>query len=179
MSPLGKRVSTWAAAIAAIALVTLAGRALDLNPTTIGFVYLIVVLFVSIWGDLLVGTVSSIVATVCYNFFFFPPLYTLSLADPANWFALAAFLISSVTVNRLVVTARTLAQKAEQRRNEIETLYACANKPFAGAPYPPVGADVAMSLTYVATRPQHEPPNPKRPKCEPGAPDCKTKKRHH
>ncbi|HEY6141789.1 MAG TPA: DUF4118 domain-containing protein [Thermoanaerobaculia bacterium] len=102
--------ATWAAAFAAIALVTLAGRALDLNPTTIGFVYLIVVLFVSVWGDLLVGTVSSIVATVCYNFFFFPPLYTFTIEQPANWFALATFLISSVTVNRLVVAARVNAE---------------------------------------------------------------------
>src|ERR1051325_4690676 len=102
--------ATWAAAFAAIALVTLAGRALDLNPTTIGFVSLIVVLFVSVWGDLLVGTVSSIVATVCYNFFFFPPLYTFTIEQPANWFALATFLISSVTVNRLVVAARVNAE---------------------------------------------------------------------
>ena len=127
----GKRVATWAAAIAAIALVTFIGRILGLNATTVGFVYLIVVVFVSVWGDLLVGTVSSVVATLCYNFFFFAPLYTLTIAEPANWFALAAFLISSVTVNRLVVTARVLAQKAEQRRNEIETLYALSVDLFA------------------------------------------------
>jgi len=131
MSRSGKRILTWAAAIAAIALVTLIGRLLGLNATTVGFLYLVVVLLISVWGDLLVGTVSSVIATVCYNFFFFPPLYTLSLADPANWFALAAFLISSVTVNRLVVAARTLAQKAEQRRNEIETLYALSVDLFA------------------------------------------------
>ena len=127
----GKRVATWAAAIAAIALVTFIGRILGLNATTVGFVYLIVVVFISVWGDLLVGTVSSVVAALCYNFFFFAPLYTFIIAEPANWFALAAFLISSVTVNRLVVAARTLAQKAEQRRNEIETLYALSVDLFA------------------------------------------------
>jgi two-component system sensor histidine kinase KdpD len=126
-----KRAATWAAALAALAFVTFAGHLLGLNATTIGFVYLIVVLLVSVWGDLLVGTVSSIVATLCFNFFFFAPLYTFTIAEPANWFALAAFLISSVTVNRLVVAARTLAQKAEQRRNEIETLYALSVDLFA------------------------------------------------
>src|SRR5205814_4001251 len=59
------------------------------------------------------------------------PLYPLPIAQPANWFALAPFLIPSVTVNRLVVTARVLAQKAEQRRNEIETLYALSVDLFA------------------------------------------------
>ena len=124
MNPLARRAATWGAATAAIALVTVGGRVAGLNATAVGFVYLIVVLFVSVWGDLLVGTVSSVVAALCYNFFFFAPLYTFIIAEPANWFALAAFLISSVTVNRLVVAARTLAQKAEQRRNEIETLSA-------------------------------------------------------
>src|ERR1043166_4259036 len=131
MSRSGKRILTWAAAIAAIALVTLIGRLLGLNAATVGFLYLVVVLLISVWGDLLVGTVSSVIATVCYNFFFFPPLYTLTIAAPANWFALAAFLISSVTVNRLVVTARVLAQKAEQRPNESETLYALSSDLFA------------------------------------------------
>src|SRR5437762_2802201 len=55
----GKRVATWAAAIAAIALVTFIGRILGLNATTVGFVYLIVVVFISVWGDLLVGTVGE------------------------------------------------------------------------------------------------------------------------
>ena len=101
------------------------GRTRDnLNPSTIGFAYLIVVLLISVRGGLLIGTVSSVLATLCYNFFFFPPLYTLTIEQPANWFALAAFLVASVTVNRLVVAARVQAEKAEQRGRELETLYA-------------------------------------------------------
>jgi two-component system sensor histidine kinase KdpD len=86
-------------------------------------VYLIVVLFTSMWGGLLPGTMASVLATLCYNFFFFPPLYTLNISEPANWFALAAFLVASVTVSRLVTAARTQAERAEQRRSELETLY--------------------------------------------------------
>src|SRR5438128_3618345 len=111
------------AAFAALALVTLAARAIALNSTTAGFVYLIVVLSISVWGGLLVGTLSSVVATLCYNFFFFPPLHTFTIAEPANWFALASFLIASVIANRLVVLARIQAEKAEQRRKELEALY--------------------------------------------------------
>ena len=117
------RVVIWTAAVAAVAAVTAAGSFLHLNPSTAGFCYLIVVLLISVWGGLLVGTVASVLATFCYNFFFFPPLYTLTIDEPANWFALAAFLVASVTVNRLVVAARVQADKAEQRRTELETLY--------------------------------------------------------
>src|SRR5712691_147172 len=116
------RLAAWLLALISIAFVTEIGRLAGLNPSTVGFAYLIVVLLISLWGGLLVGTVSSVVATLCYNFFFFPPLYTLTLADPANWFALAAFLIASVTVNRLVVAARIQAEAAEQRRKELEAL---------------------------------------------------------
>ena len=113
----------WTSAIGSVALVTAVGSAIGLNPSTVGFAYLIVVLLISVWGGLLAGTVSSVMATLCYNFFFFPPLYTFTIAEPANWFALVAFLVASVTVNRLVVAARVQAEKAEQRRTELETLY--------------------------------------------------------
>jgi two-component system, OmpR family, sensor histidine kinase KdpD len=117
------RLTTWIATFGSLALVTAAGRAINLNPSTIGFAYLIVVLLISVRGGLLAGAVASIAATLCYNFFFFPPLYTFTIENPANWFALVAFLVASVTVNRLVVAARVQADKAEQRRTELETLY--------------------------------------------------------
>ncbi|HSP17409.1 MAG TPA: DUF4118 domain-containing protein [Thermoanaerobaculia bacterium] len=118
-----RRVLTWMTAIAVVAAVTALGSVARMNPSTVGFVYLIVVLLASVSGGLLLGTVISILATLCYNFFFFPPLYTLTIAEPANWAALAAFLVASVTVSRLVVAARIQAEKAEQRRHELETLY--------------------------------------------------------
>ncbi len=75
-------------------------------------------------GGLLVGAVTSLLATACYNVFFFPPLYTFTIADPSNWVALATFLATSVVVSRLVVRARQQAEQAEQRRREVEALAA-------------------------------------------------------
>src|SRR5256885_13861127 len=115
------RVVVWLSTVAIIAIVTAAAKLIGLNASTVGFVYLIVVLLISVWGGLLIGTISSVIATLCYNFFFFPPLYTLTIEQPANWFALAAFLVSSVTVNRLVVAARVQAEKAEQRGRELRS----------------------------------------------------------
>ena len=59
---------------------------------------------------------------------------------------------------------------------EIETLYACANRPFVGAPYPPVSGYAAASLCCPQTREQKEPPEPKRPRCQIGKPGCDRKK---
>jgi plastocyanin len=55
---------------------------------------------------------------------------------------------------------------------EIETLYACANRPFAGAPYAPVQEDVAHALAESETRETEEPPEPERPRCQKGRPGC-------
>lgn len=55
---------------------------------------------------------------------------------------------------------------------DIETVYACANRPYPGVPYPPVQAYLAESITNSQTRDQKEPPEPKRPKCQRGAPGC-------
>lgn len=110
-------------AAGATALVTAVGRGMDLNANTMGFVYLIVVLVASLRGGLAAGLLASIVATLCYNFFFFLPLYTFVIHDAANWVALAAFLITSVVVSRLVLVARIQADRAEQRRKELQTLY--------------------------------------------------------
>jgi two-component system sensor histidine kinase KdpD len=118
-----KGIVPWLIAFAGTAGVTAIGRVMNLNPITTGFAFLIVVLLSSLQGGLLVGTVASIVATLCYNFFFFPPLYTFTIHEPSNWVALAAFLVTSVVVSRLVIAARIQADRAEQRRMELATLY--------------------------------------------------------
>ena len=62
--------------------------------------------------------------------------------------------------------------KGETGPPEIETIYACANRPFAGVPFGPVSAHVASFGPTSATRDQEEPPEPKRPRCQRGAPGC-------
>ena len=55
---------------------------------------------------------------------------------------------------------------------DAETLYACPNRPFAGVPFAPVQADVAANVSNTQTREQKEPPEPRRPSCQRGAPGC-------
>lgn len=105
-----------------IGVLSAGARWADLNEPTAGFLYLLAVLFLAMWGGLVVGALASLLATACYNVFFFPPLYTFNIADPSNWVALTTFLVTSVVVSRLVVRAREQAQRAEQRQREVEAL---------------------------------------------------------
>ena len=142
------RALPWLIAIGGTALVTFIGHELHPNPGAVGFAFLVVVLFASVRGGLLVGTVASIVATLCYNFFFFEPLYTFRLADPAQWITLAALLVTSVTVTRLVLAARVQAEQAEVRRNELETLYRLSVDLFTST----LDEAIARALTLLGAR---------------------------
>jgi two-component system, OmpR family, sensor histidine kinase KdpD len=106
-------------ALGGTAAVTAIGRAMNLNPSTMGFAFLLVVLFASLRGRLLAGMAASIAATLCYNFFFFPPLYTFAIHDTANWLALATFLITSVVVSRLLVAIEDNAHVRALRESEM------------------------------------------------------------
>jgi K+-sensing histidine kinase KdpD len=61
---------------------------------------------------------------ICFNFFYLPPVGTLTIATPDNWIALAAFLITAVTAGQLSARAKKRAEEAESGRREIERLYA-------------------------------------------------------
>ncbi len=97
---------------------------LHVNPTTVGFTFLLIVLVVSaIWG-LRYAIFVAILATVGYNYFFLPPLYQFTIADPQNWVALFAFLFTAVVASELSERARREAAESNQRRSEVERLYA-------------------------------------------------------
>jgi len=93
------------------------------SSTTVALALLLVVVFAAIgWGSrpALVAAVSGV---LCLNFFFLPPLHTFVIAAPQNWMALAAFLITAVTVGQLSARAKRRAEEAEAGRKEIERLY--------------------------------------------------------
>jgi two-component system sensor histidine kinase KdpD len=64
-----------------------------------------------------------LLAVFCLNFFFLPPLYTLSIAHPQNWIALTAFFTTALAVGQLSAREKQRAVEAEEGRREIERLY--------------------------------------------------------
>src|SRR5579864_6726673 len=82
------------------------------NPTTAALAFLLVVLFVAAFAELWTAIAISVAATLCFNYFFLPPIGTFSIADPHNWVALFAFLVVSMVASRLSTSARTRARDA-------------------------------------------------------------------
>ena len=98
------------------------------NQTTVALSFLLAILAVSaVWG-MTVSVLMSIAAILALNYFFLPPVGTLTVADPENWVALFAFLVTSVTGSQLSSRIRREADIANRRRREIEHLYAFSQK---------------------------------------------------
>jgi K+-sensing histidine kinase KdpD len=57
------------------------------------------------WG-LRQSVFMSVIATLAFNYFFLPPIGTFTIADPQNWIALFAFLVTAVTASELSERAR-------------------------------------------------------------------------
>ena len=101
---------------------------LHVNQTTVALSFLLAILAVSaVWG-MAVSVAMSLVAVVAFNYFFLPPIGTLPIADPQNWVALFAFLVSSIMGSQLSSRIRTEADEAHQRRREVERLYQFSRK---------------------------------------------------
>lgn len=113
------------AGLAAVGVVTFAYvRWLNVtNAATISTTYLLIVLFVASTSRFWVAAATSVVAMVCFNFFFLPPVGALTINDPHNWVALFAFLVVSLVASNLSSVARARTDEAVGRRDELARLF--------------------------------------------------------
>jgi len=112
-----------ATAVAVLVLVVFYHLVIKVNPTTVALSFLIGVLIVSANWGLRPAVFMAIVATLAFNYYFLPPVGTLTIADPQNWVALFAFLVTAIIASQLAERARREAQRANERRHEAERLY--------------------------------------------------------
>ena len=68
------------------------------------------------------GVVAAIVATLGFNFFFLPPLYTFTIEDPRNVAALVVFLVTGLLIGRLSATNRERLRLVEAERTDLANL---------------------------------------------------------
>jgi two-component system, OmpR family, sensor histidine kinase KdpD len=94
----------------------------------VDLVFLTAVVGVAARYGLLPSLFASVVASLCYNFFFLPPIYTFTIADPTNIAAFVFFIIMAVVVSNVAARVRTQALVAMQRARTTESLYAFSRK---------------------------------------------------
>jgi two-component system sensor histidine kinase KdpD len=101
---------------------------LPANQTTVALTFLLAILAVSaVWG-MAVSVFMSVAAMLLFNYFFLPPVGNFTIADPQNWIALFAFLFTSIVGSQLSAKIRREADASNNRRRELERLYAFSQK---------------------------------------------------
>lgn len=103
------------------------------NPTTAALALLLLVLLTATRRGIRPAVIASVLGVFYFNYFFLPPLGTLTIAEPDNWVALFAFLVTALVVGQLSAHAKQRAEEAEAGRREIERLYRESQEVFERA----------------------------------------------
>lgn len=122
----------YVACAAAVAFVAQLYRHIfHVNPTTVALTFLLMVLWVAAYWGFRFSVFLAVLATLAFNYYFLPPIGTFTVADPQNWVALFAFLVTAGIASQLADRARRQTADAHQRRRDVERLYAFSQRLLA------------------------------------------------
>ena len=137
-------------AVASVALCTLAIYPLkQIAPAvSLGVVYLLAVLVVSIFWGLRLGLLTAVLSTLAFNFFHISPVGRFTIADSRDWVALTAFLVTAAIAGTLADLARSRTEEAEARRREADLLAELARTLLGG---PSLDAALPVAAERIAS----------------------------
>lgn len=108
------------------------GAAVLLQPRfgieNVDLVLLTAVVAVAVRYGLWPSLLASIAASLAYNFFFLPPVYTFTITEPTNVAAFFFFMLIAILVSNVAARVRTQADTAIGRIRTTEQLYAFSRK---------------------------------------------------
>jgi two-component system, OmpR family, sensor histidine kinase KdpD len=126
--PFNPRPYLMALAITAIGLATAVLIKPRFGIENVDLVFLTAVVGVAVRYGLAPSLLASVAASLCYNFFFLPPIYTFTITDPTNVAAFFFFMLIAILVSNVGARVRTQADTAIGRIRTTEQLYAFSRK---------------------------------------------------
>jgi two-component system sensor histidine kinase KdpD len=99
-----------------------------LGVENVDLVFLTAVVGVAVRYGLWPSLLATVASSLCYNFFFLPPIYTFTITDPTNLAAFVFFTIVAVVVSHFAARGRTQTVAAHDRVRTVELLYAFSRK---------------------------------------------------
>ncbi|MFD0272397.1 ATP-binding protein [Kitasatospora sp. NPDC127111] len=103
------------------------------NLTTDALIFQLGVVVVALLGGATSALLASLVASVLLNYFFIPPVHTLTIGETNNLVALIVFAAVALTVSTVVDHAGRLTTRAARATAEAETLSTLAGSVLRGA----------------------------------------------
>jgi len=122
--------------VALLAVMAALGLSALLQPIfgleNVDLIFLTAIVGVAVRYGLWPSLLATVAASLSYNFFFLPPIYTFTITDPTNVAAFLLFTILAVVVANLAARGWRQTVAAQERVRSIESLYAFSRK-LAGA----------------------------------------------
>jgi two-component system, OmpR family, sensor histidine kinase KdpD len=120
----------YVAALLAVAAALGVGELIQplLGIENVDLVFLTAVVGIAVRYGLWPSLFATVVSSLCYNFFFLPPIYTFTITDPTNVGAFVFFTIVAVVVSHFAARGRTRTVAAHERVRTVELLYAFSRK---------------------------------------------------
>ncbi|MDP1604074.1 MAG: DUF4118 domain-containing protein, partial [Legionella sp.] len=125
-----RRIGPYLEGALTTAVATAVGKAIDhlIDLPNISLVFVVPVLVAAVRHGLVPSLWVSGLSVLAYNFFFIPPLYVFTIADPANVVALFFFMVVAVVASALAVRTRTQTESARREARTTAELYAFSRK---------------------------------------------------
>jgi two-component system, OmpR family, sensor histidine kinase KdpD len=99
-----------------------------LGVENVDLVFLTAVVGIAVRYGLWPSLFATVLSSLCYNFFFLPPIYTFTITDPTNIGAFVFFTIVAVVVSHFAARGRSRTVAAQDRVRAVELLYAFSRK---------------------------------------------------
>ena len=132
-----------------IAAATFLAYGLHFPLVTAGFIYLLVVVVVSLVYGIWQATFVSLIAVSCLNYFFIPPILSFSVSDPRDWIALVSFQVCALLVSKLSSREQTLARDANYQRIQMKKLYELSHGILLFDLHRPSGAQLVQLIRRI------------------------------
>src|SRR6516164_2383639 len=115
------------ATLASVAI-TLVLDAFGAGSTTAGLIFLVIVVWTATRVGIRISLYVAILCAILFEYYFLPPYRDLRIVTSAEWVAVISFVVTSIVAGRVAEHARKQAEHAEQRRAEIDRLYALSRE---------------------------------------------------
>ena len=103
----------------ALAVLTFVCFRLDAIPAEAALFYFVFIVLFSIWAGFLPSVVISILTILCFDYFFSPPLFSISINDPMDGVALITFSGAALIVSRLMSKVRKRTAELEKTNEQL------------------------------------------------------------
>jgi two-component system sensor histidine kinase KdpD len=99
-----------------------------LNLASVGFLYLVFVVFAAVYGGFWPATLISLLSVACLDYFFNEPIFSFRVDRISDWVELGSFELTALVITQLSNRVQLKAQEAQEERRDTVRLYQAARR---------------------------------------------------